>query len=161
MADIFARDPHEDGRQSERALTVQRGVRRMLRLAGWSSIPEVTLRSGRRADIMAVAENGDITIIEIKSSLADLRADAKWHEYREFCDRYYFAAPAALGIGPFPEDAGFIAADDYGAAILREAEVHRLAAARRRMLLLQFARLAADRLHLAADPGAASELRER
>ena len=121
MSDIFGRDPLEDLRQSPRALMVQRGVRRMLRAEGWSSIPEVTLKTGRRADIMAISPSGQIMIVEIKSSVADLRADAKWHEYREFCDLIYFAAPPDLSIDIFPEDAGFIAADDYGAAILREA----------------------------------------
>ena len=154
MSDIFGRDPLEDLRQSPRALMVQRGVRRMLRAEGWSSIPEVTLKTGRRADIMAISPAGQIMIVEIKSSVADLRADAKWHEYREFCDLIYFAAPPDLSIDIFPGDAGFIAADDYGAAILREAVEEKLAGARRRMLTLMFARAAADRLHLAFDPSA-------
>jgi len=54
--------------------------------------------------------------------------------------------------GIMPEDAGLIVADAYGAAILREAPEHRLAAATRRQMLLRYAQTAADRLHGLVDP---------
>jgi hypothetical protein len=76
-----------DGRQSETAAAVQRGVCRLLRSLGFATITELPLASGRRVDVMAVGPGGEIWVVEIKSSLADLRADDKWPEYEGFCDR--------------------------------------------------------------------------
>jgi hypothetical protein len=143
-----------DGRQSETALAVQRGTGRLLRTLGFSLVTEMPLASGRRADIVALAPGGDFWIVEIKSSLADLRADSKWPDYRVHCDRLYFAAPPELGRDTFPEEAGFIAADSYGAEILDEAPEHRLPGPTRKAMTLRFARLAALRLHSLADPAA-------
>ena len=69
-----------DGRQSQTALMVQRGVCRLLREAGFATLTEFTLASGRRADIIALNGAGLIWIVEIKSSLEDFRADGKWYE---------------------------------------------------------------------------------
>jgi hypothetical protein len=144
-----------DGRQSETALAVARGTRRLLRAHGWSTVTELTLATGRRADIVAVAANGDIRIVEIKSSIADFRADGKWPDYRLSCDRLYFAIPPEMPEEIMPEEAGLIVADAFGATILREAPDHRLAPATRRAMLLRFAQVAADRLHLLVDPTSA------
>lgn len=141
-----------DGRQSDRALAVQRGVRRHLRQAGLASICEVTLKSGRRADIMALSPAGEIWIVEIKSSVADLRSDAKWPDYTDFCDRFYFATLADVPHDIFPADAGLFVADGYGAHCLREAGASALAPARRKAVTLLFARHAASTLHALADP---------
>jgi hypothetical protein len=54
-----------------------------------------------------------------------------------------------------PPDTGLVVADAFGAEIIREAPVHRMAGATRRAMLLRFAVAAADRLHTLADPGAA------
>lgn len=142
-----------DGRQSETALLVARGARRLLRALGYASLPEVGLPSGRRADLMALGADGEIVIVEIKSSLADFRIDQKWPEYRAHCDRLYFAIPPTLDPQIMPPDAGLIVADGFGAETLREAPLHRLAPATRRALTLRFAGLAADRLHALGDPG--------
>ena len=80
-----------DGRQSETALMIGRGVRRLLRARGFSSVTELPLIDGRRADIVAVDAQGEVLIVEIKSSPADLRADRKWRDYAACCDRLYFA----------------------------------------------------------------------
>jgi hypothetical protein len=56
-----------------------------------------------------------------------------------------------------PDEAGLILADPYGAEILREANVRRMAPATRRALLLRFAQAAADRLHRLADPHGAPD----
>ena len=141
-----------DGRQSETALFVARGTRRLLRAKGFCSVTELTLQSGRRADVVALASDGTIHIIEIKSSLADFRADQKWREYRLHCDRLYFAIPEDMPPDVMPEDAGLIVADAYGAAIMREAPEHRLGAATRRAVLMRFAQTAAQRLHGLSDP---------
>ena len=145
-----------DGRQSETALFVARGTRRFLRARGYATVAEMGLRSGRRADLVALGADGSIHIIEIKSSVADFRADGKWREYRQHCDRLSFAIPASVPVEIMPEDAGLMVADAYGAAILREAPEHRLSPATRRMVTLRFAQLAAHRLHRLGDPAFAA-----
>ena len=83
--------PTPDGRQSETALAIARGTARLLRSLGFACISELPLPSGRRADLVAINERGEIWIVEIKSSIEDLRADQKWPEYRAHCDRLFFA----------------------------------------------------------------------
>jgi hypothetical protein len=142
-----------DGRQSETALMIARGVRRFLSARGFSSLTELPLTDGRRADIAAVNRNGEVLIVEVKSSPADFRADRKWRDYAACCDRLYFAISGSTPTALMPVEAGLIIADPYGAQIVREAELRRMAPASRRALLLRFARAAADRLHRLADPG--------
>lgn len=153
---LNGRDPLIDGRQSETALRVQRGVGRLLRARGLAMVTELGLASGRRADIAAIGAGGEIWIVEIKSSVADFRSDSKWPDYRRYCDRLFFATVAEVPSVIFPEDAGLIVTDGYGAEILREAPVHPLAGGTRKALLLRFAHAAARRLHDLADPGAAA-----
>jgi hypothetical protein len=141
-----------DGRQSDMALAIARGTRRLLRNLRFSTLTELPLASGRRADVVALAADGTIIIVEIKSSLADFRADQKWPDYRAHCDRLYFAIADNLAPEIMPEDAGLIVADAFGAAVLREAPEHRLAAATRRAMLMRFAHAAAHRLHGLTDP---------
>jgi hypothetical protein len=143
-----------DGRQSETALEIARGTRRLLRAAGWASVTELVLPSGRRADIVALAPDSSLTIVEIKSSLADFRADRKWQDYRLHCDRLFFAVGPETPLSVLPPDTGLIVADAFGAEIVRDAHLHRLAGATRRAMLVRFATAAADRLHALADPGA-------
>jgi hypothetical protein len=143
-----------DGRQSEAALTIARGVRRFLRARGFSSVTELPLVDGRRADIVAVNSEGEVLIVEIKSSASDLRADRKWRDYVACCDRLYFAISEATPVEIIPADAGLIVADPYGAEIVREADLQRMAPSSRRALLLRFAQAAADRLHRLFDPSA-------
>lgn len=144
----------EDGRQSDAAFKICRGVVRLLAAHGIAAYTEVTLANGRRADVMGLARDGDIAIIEIKSSLDDFRADQKWHEYREFSDRLYFAVAPDFPREVLPEETGLIIADRYGGEILRPAPVHKLPAARRKALTLQVARLGALRLQSVIDPEA-------
>jgi hypothetical protein len=141
-----------DGRQSETALMVARGTARLLLSHGFSCVQELPLASGRRADLVALDAGGEIWIIEVKSSIADFRADQKWRDYRLHCDRLFFATAAAVPAEIFPDDAGLIVADAYGATVLREAPHHRLAAATRKSVMLCFARAAALRLQALADP---------
>jgi hypothetical protein len=141
-----------DGRQSERALAIRRGVCRRLRAEGLALIPEVTLRSGRRADLVALGGDGTITIVEIKSSIEDFRADGKWRDYLVHADHFYFATGPHVPAEIFPEEAGLIVADSYGAEILRFAECARLPAATRKEMLIRIARAGAFRLHDLEDP---------
>ncbi|MGA8170724.1 MAG: MmcB family DNA repair protein [Methylocystis sp.] len=136
----------------EQTRNVTRGAGRLLRALGYSVLAEFPLPDGGRADLAALAKDGSIRLIEVKSSLADFRADAKWMRYRAFCDRFYFAIPLELVEEAFPGDAGLIVADAHGAALRRDAPLLRLAPATRRSLLVRFGALAADRLHTALYP---------
>ena len=147
-----------DLRQSETALAVARGTARLLRSLGFSTVPEVSLPSGRRADLVALNPRGDIWIVEIKSSLQDLRADQKWQDYRAHCDRLFFAFPQDLPCEIFPPDTGLIVADAHGAHLHCDAPEHRLPAATRKVMMVRFALAAANRLHQFADPQGHAEL---
>lgn len=144
--------PPLDGRQSQTALEVAIGTRRLLASHGFTSVPELTLASGRRADIAALGRDGAIWIVEIKSCVADFRTDSKWPGYRDFCDRFSFAVPSSFPTEILPTDAGLVLADGFGAAVVREAPEHRLNASRRKAVMLRFAHAAAGRLHMLVDP---------
>jgi hypothetical protein len=131
---------------------VARGVSRMWLDRGFSPLLEFTLPNGRRLDVAAISDAGEIAAVEIKVSLADFRADEKWVEYLEYCDRYYFAVPEAFPAEVLPASHGLIVADRFGAAIVREAPHAPVAAARRKALLIKFARTAAERFARASDP---------
>ena len=141
-----------DGRQSGAAAEIARGVCRLLWAHGFTTLAELALPNGRRADVVGLSEKGLIWIVEIKSCVADFRADHKWSEYRDYCDRLLFAVDPAFPRELIPQDTGLIVADRYGGAIVRETAEHRLAGARRKAMALLFARTAAGRLMLAADP---------
>lgn len=136
------------------ALQIARGTGRYFRALNCGVMAELPLADGRRCDLMALDPRGDIAIVEIKSCLADFRCDQKWPEYRQWCDRFYFAVDSAFPLALIPEDCGLILADRFGAEMLREAPEHRLSAARRKAVTLRFARCCAFRLHEAFDPEA-------
>jgi hypothetical protein len=146
--------PPADGRQSPHALSVARGVGRLIRARGFAMVAELPLATGRRADIVALGPGGERWIVEIKSSVEDFRVDQKWPDYRLSCDRLFFATHAGVPIDIFPEDAGLILADAYGAELVREAPEHRLAGATRKAMMIRFAQAAAHRLHGLIDPAA-------
>jgi hypothetical protein len=141
-----------DRRQSATALAVARGTTRLLHSLGFAVMSELPLPSGRRADLTALGRAGEMWIVEIKSSIADFRADQKWTDYRLHCDRLFFATTLDVPCDIFPKDAGLIVADAFGASIVGEAPEHRLHAATRKSLMLAFARAAAMRLSALADP---------
>ena len=124
---------------------VCRGVCRLLRDLGHACIAEMPLPNGRRADVVALAQNGDLWIVEVKSSVEDFRTDQKWHEYQPYCDAFAFAVAPEFPREILPEEPGLIVADAFGGAVLREAPVTPLAGARRKALTLAFGRLAALR----------------
>ena len=141
-----------DGRQSPTALAIARGTARYLHALGYCVVSELALPSGRRADLVALGGDGEIIIVEIKSSVADFRADRKWTDYRAHCDRLFFATVVDVPCEIFPPDAGLIVADAFGASILSEAPEHRLPAATRKTIMLRFGHAAALRLQALADP---------
>ena len=125
---------------------------RLLAAHGLAAMSEVPLPNGRRADVMAISEKGQIWIVEIKSGIEDYRSDQKWGDYLEFCDRFYFAVDGDFPNELIPDTTGLIIADRYSAELIRDGTAATLPAARRRSLTLRFARLAAARLHTLWDP---------
>ena len=144
--------PPPDRRQSETALAIARGTARLLRSLGFTCISELPLPSGRRADLVALNERGEIWIVEIKSSVEDLRADHKWEDYRAHCDRLFFAFTQDLPPEIFPKETGLIVADAYGAHMLCDAPEHRLRAPTRKLMTVRFAMAAALRINRLVDP---------
>ena len=144
--------PPTDGRQSDTALAIARGTARLLRSLGFTSVSELPLPSGRRADLVALNERSDIWNVEIKSSVEDLRADHKWEDYRAHCDRLFFAFTQDLPCEIFPKDTGLIVADAYGAHMVCDAPVHRLAAPTRKLMTVRFGMAAALRINRLVDP---------
>lgn len=142
------------------AADVARGVTRMFLRHDLVAIGEVPLEGGRRADLMAIDARGQIVIVEIKVSRADLLGDAKWPDYLAHCDRFFWAVPAGFDTGPLdmpaflPERSGVIVADRYDASIVREAHSVPMPAPSRKRDTLAFARRAARRLALMIDPDA-------
>lgn len=144
--------PPVDGRQSETALKIARGTARLLHAHGYCVVSELPLASGRRADLVALGRDGEIWIVEIKSSVADFRADQKWTDYRLHCDRLFFATTLEVPAEIFPKDAGLIVADEFGAQFVSEAPEHRLHASTRKSMTVGIARAAALRLQSLTDP---------
>ena len=130
----------------EVTLLLARGVCRMMLDHGYAPLLELPLANGRRADVVALGGDGQIAIIETKSCLDDYRVDAKWREYAPYCDAFYFAVTEDFPVEVLPEDVGLIIADGFGGAFIRPAaEQPQLTGARRKMMLLSYARLAAIR----------------
>jgi hypothetical protein len=133
------------------AADVTRGTARLLLRHDCMTVSEVLLGNGRRADLMGLCPKGQVTIVEVKVSRADLLGDAKFVDYLDYCDRFFWAVPAFLvplldRPDRMPDRAGLIVADRYDAAIVREAPVSPLPASRRKAETLRFARRAARRL---------------
>jgi hypothetical protein len=135
------------------AAGILRGVARRLIDADHAVLGELPLGNGRRADLVAIDRSAAITIVEIKSCRADFLADRKWQAYLSYCDRFYFAVERDFPLALLPESEGLILADRFAGEIVREATLRPLGAARRKAMLLRFARAAAARLHMLLDPG--------
>lgn len=143
----------QDGPQRVTTDQVCRGVCRMLNEMGFGTLTEFRLTVPRRVDVIALADDSEFLIVEIKSSIEDFRGDHKWQEYLPYCDRFYFAVPEAFPHHVLPKESGLIIADAYGAVIRRPSSVYAVNPARRRRQLVRFAMAASARLHRAVDPG--------
>ena len=133
---------------------VTRGAARLFEDLGCAVVTEFPLANGRRADVAALSADGRVTLVEVKSGIPDFRADAKWHEYLEFCDAFYFAVAPEFPQELLPDGGtcGLIVADAWEAAILRPSPVRALGPARRRAVTVRIARVAAVRLRALTDP---------
>lgn len=133
-------------------MILARGVCRGLIGLGLAPLTEFPTKAGLRMDVCALAADGEIWCVEVKSSRADFTSDRKWQGYGDWCDRFFFAVDLDFPDDILPPEPGLIRADAYGAEILREAPLSKLSAARRKAVLLRFARLAADRALRLDDP---------
>jgi hypothetical protein len=150
---------HETLAPAARTALVCRAAVRFCALRGWAPVQEMPLPNGRRADILALLPDGGFAVVEVKSCARDFLSDSKWPDYREYCDRLYFAVDLDFPEGLLPADAGLLVTDGPEAALLREAPAHPLAPARRRALLHRYAVVAAGRLAALSDPAGHAELR--
>jgi len=141
---------------------VARGIARLFARNDIWCLPEVPLRNGRRADLMGLDAKGLVVIVEIKIARADLLGDAKWPDYLDFCDRFFWGVPPGLDRAPLeseafrPETCGLIVADGYDGEILRPAALAPLAAARRKVEVEWLARTAMRRHATLLDPQCAA-----
>lgn len=144
------------------ARVVARGIGRLFARNDIWCLPEMPLRSGRRADLMGIDPKGRIVIVEIKVNRSDLLGDAKWTDYLDHCDRFYWGlAPhldrACLETEAFrPHACGVIVADGYDAEILRPAPSLPMAAARRKAEIERLARASLRRQLVGLDPHCAA-----
>jgi hypothetical protein len=144
------------------AQAVARGICRLFARNDIWCLPEMPLRSNRRADLMGIDAKGRLVIVEIKVSKADLLGDAKWPDYLDHCDRFYWGLAAHLDRACMeteafrPDRCGLIVADGYDAEILRPAPTVSLNAARRKAEVERLARAALRRQQGLVDPGLAA-----
>ena len=131
---------------------ITRGVCRFLRDLGYSALTEFKLKTNRRVDVLGLDKGGRFLVTEVKSSVADFRADEKWPEYQPFADHLYFAVANGFPVEILPAGCGIIIADFYNAVIYREAPLIKVHAVRRRSQTLRFAKTAADRLERIKNP---------
>jgi len=140
------------------AADVARGIGRLFARNDIWCLSEVPLRNGRRADLMGIDARGQVVIVEIKVARGDLLGDAKWPDYLDFCDRFFWGLPPGIDRTPLeseayrPEVCGLIVADGYDAEILRPAALAPLAAARRKAEVERLARIAMRRHTALIDP---------
>ena len=143
------------------AAMVTRGIMRLFARNDIWCAPEIALANGRRADLMGVDAKGQIVIVEIKVARGDLLGDSKWPDYLDYCDRFFWGVPPELDRSPLdreayePERCGVIVADGYDGEILRHAPLEPIAAARRKTLTTQLARIALRRQAMLVDPDCA------
>ena len=144
------------------AAFVARGIQRLFARNDIWCLAEVPLKNGRRADLMGVDAKGLVVIVEIKVARADLLSDAKWTDYLDHCDRFFWGLPPGLDRDPLageaflPDQCGIIVADEYDAEIVRPAPLSKIATIRRKGEVERLARIAMRRHHRLLDPEFAS-----
>jgi hypothetical protein len=159
---MAAAAPHPASQDERAAQAVARGICRLFARNDIWCLAEMPLRStgstGRRADLMGIDARGQLVIVEIKVSRADLLGDGKWTDYLEHCDRFYWGLGADLDRACMeseaflPERCGLIVADGYDAEIVRPAPLVPLAPARRKAGIERLARAGLRRHHALIDP---------
>ncbi len=135
-----------------------RGVSRMLRSFDHAVLCEFVPARGLRVDVISISPTGEIWIVECKSCRADFIGDRKWKSYLEWSDRFFWAVDGDFPDDLLPEATGLIRADAYGAEILRESPLTKMAGARRTRLMRDIARVASIRLQALTDPQGAGRI---
>ncbi|MGV6802240.1 MAG: MmcB family DNA repair protein [bacterium] len=131
----------------EITLAVTRGAARVMRDMGLAILPEFILANHRRVDLAGVDKKGRLVFVEVKSCREDFTGDNKWQDYLPYCDEFYWASDVNFPADILPGETGHITADRYGGAVMRYPIVsEQINAARRKSVLLRFARQAAGRL---------------
>lgn len=153
MGNVLALESRPSSHRPDVTATLTRGVSRLFRDLGLAPMAEFRLPNGRRADMAGLCPKGRIVIAEIKSCEADFAADEKWEDYLPFCDEFFFAVAAEFPRALLPDTEGLIVADGFGGAVVREAQVRAMAAARRKAITLRFARQAAARTAFMLEEG--------
>ena len=93
----------------------------------------------RRADFVALKISGEIVIVEIKSGMADFKADHKYEEYIPHCNRLYFCFPYPMDV-TLPDGVGVLVPSANGyLRVLRKAKHRPMAGRDRRNLVLRLA----------------------
>ena len=129
-----------------------RGVARHLSDLGFVSLEEFVPRRGLRLDLFALGPNGELWIVECKSSKGDFTSDSKWKKYLEWGDSFFWGVSEDFPKHILPQETGLFIGDAYDATIIREAPYQPVAPARRKSLIHKFATKAAERLHRMRDP---------
>jgi hypothetical protein len=107
---------------------------------------EFKLRVKRRLDLITLNDQGWITIIEIKSSVADFRSDKKWNEYIKWADQFYFGVAQNFPIEVLPKEHGIIITDGFDTYEARPSPVQKLNSSRRNTLVRRLARASMRRV---------------
>ncbi|MBV7265503.1 MmcB family DNA repair protein [Erythrobacter ani] len=147
-----------DSQSPASARDVARGIMRLFARNNIWCISEMPLKNGRRADLMGIDAKGLIVIVEIKVARGDLLGDAKWPDYLDFCDRFYWGLAPGLNRDPLaseayrPDVCGIVVADGYDAEIVQHASLDPLAPARRKTQVEALARAAMRRHTSLIDP---------
>ena len=130
------------------AARITAATARLFYQMGDATLSEFTLKTGRRVDLIALSRDQHISVIEVKSSVADFTSDKKWPDYLDWADRFYFAVAEDFPLDRLPDEAvcGVIITDGFDAHILREAPERRLAGQRRAHLIPRLAYAAMMRL---------------
>lgn len=144
----------EEGRKSTRkevADALKRAAAFLFFKYGYSCSFELGLESwgSRRADVIGSKISGAIVIIEIKSSVADFRADDKLKTYLKHCDRFYLCFTKKVWLKvkenetlmeKLPKRAGVIALQEDGyAKIVRPCKIKEMAPENRLAILARLA----------------------
>src|SRR4051812_50206278 len=83
---------------SPAAAEIVRGTMRLLLDLDLTSLPEFTLATGRRVDLMALGRDGRLVAIEVKSCRTDFTVDRKWRGNLDFAHQFFF--PLGPGFPP-------------------------------------------------------------
>jgi len=114
---------------------------------GGACLREFTLKTGRRADLVCLDRDSQITLVEVKSSRQDFISDRKWPDYFDWADRFYFAVAQDFpaDILPGASRCGIILSDGFDSLIVRTAPHIQLPPARRSHIIRRLAHTAMTR----------------